>query len=427
MPEGGSLSCRSSSHQTAHLVVSVLAQVSVSSLSSLTVHGCLVKLDRPGEYKASLVDARFPKRSDAKAAVCLQAMAEGIGNYIRSIASDVDTKVTPAMRSFSSSLVYPALTSELSRMDTNLHPYFEYDKERDGWDLSLARLLRTFSDYRYIAFGATLVVRLSTSPTSEQVRRYTVSSDYRNKADAKVAVICHAAEQGVVEFVCFQGRTPPDGYTSPYILRTYNPDASGKRKRKQLGSDEDAEQSRPAKKKKKKKGKRWTEILSHDESSRLTLVGQYLPAQPNSDQIHGTSRPDSMGLSQSVFADGSCGPSQLAVGSGVGSGAARPAVYDNGTLDNAQMYASPYRVALDPQFAGLGGHGCRVYAVPDAYGCGSHPSRDVDVPLPESGPSRADPRALRRPTEGKELEPGEVMSESEFSESSSRNEDGEVP
>ncbi|KAF8552813.1 hypothetical protein OG21DRAFT_1415383, partial [Imleria badia] len=191
------------------------------------LHGCLLKLDRPGEYKASLVDARFPKRSDAKAAVCLQAMSEGIGDYIRSIASTLDTKVTPTMRSFSSSLVFPTLTSGLSKIDSALHPHFEYDKERD-------------------AFGATLVVRLSILPTSEQVRRYTVPSDYRSKADAKVAVICHAAEQGVVEFVRFRGGTPPDGYLSPYTLHTYNPEPS--RKRKQPGSVEVAEQARPAKK-----------------------------------------------------------------------------------------------------------------------------------------------------------------------------------
>ena len=128
----------------AHQVVSVSTQVPALSLSSLVVHGCLLKLDRPGEYKASLVDARFPKRSDAKAAVCLQAMSEGIGGYIRSIASAVENKITPAMRSFSSSLVSPALTSALSKVGTDLRPHFEYDKERDGTYLSLAHVRRHF-------------------------------------------------------------------------------------------------------------------------------------------------------------------------------------------------------------------------------------------------------------------------------------------
>ncbi|KAH0835651.1 hypothetical protein J3R83DRAFT_9402 [Lanmaoa asiatica] len=372
------------------------------------LHGCLLKLDRPGEYKASLVDARFPKRSDAKAAVCLQAMSEGIGNYIRSITSAIDTKITVTMRSFSNSLVYPALTSELSKIDTDLYPHFEYDKERD-------------------AFGASLVVRLSTSPTSEQVRRYTVPSDYRHKADAKVGVICHAAEQGVVEFVRFRGEAPPARYTSPYILYTYNPEAS--RKRKEPGSAEDAEQGRPAKK--KKKGKRRAVVPSHGEGT--IPLGQFLPVHPSGDQIHGISRPGDMGLSQSVPPVDLCDPSQPGVGSGSGSGAAHPAVYGHGPSYSAQTYVSSYPAVLDPRFAGGGGLGSRAYSTHSLLGAYGGPlARAVDPPPPESGPSCARPgtssRALRQPAEHAELEPGEVVSsaESDFSESSSRNEDGEV-
>ena len=128
--------------------VSISALLSTSSLSPPIVHGCLLKLDRPGEYKASLVDARFPKRSDAKAAVCLQAMSEGFGNYIRSIASAVDGKVTQTMRSFSSTLAYPALMSELSKIGTDLHPHVEYDKERDGCRILFA--CKRFSDHRHM-------------------------------------------------------------------------------------------------------------------------------------------------------------------------------------------------------------------------------------------------------------------------------------
>jgi hypothetical protein len=409
-----------------HPVVSVSIQGFALSLSSLTVHGCLLKLDRPGEYKAALVDARFPKRSDAKAAVCLQAMSEGIGDYIRSIASAVDNKITPGMRSFSSSLVFPALTSGLSKIDTSLRPHFEYDKERDGWHLSLDHLLQTFSDCQHAALGATLLVRLSTLPTSEQMRRYTVPSDYRSKADAKVAVICHAAEQGVVEFVRFRGGIPPGGYTSPYVLHTYNPE--GSRKRKQPEPVGEAEQDRPVKKK-RKKGKRRAEPAPPDgEGSCLTPVGQYPSIHPSSDQIRGISGPGDMGLSQSIPRDGLCDPSQQGVGGG--SGAARPVVYDHRAPYNAHMYGSSYPAVLDPRFAGGGGLSSRAYGVNGAYDGGSH---SVEALPPESGPPCSWPgaslRALRRPAEDAELEPGEVVSsaESEFSVGSSRNEDGEVP
>ncbi|KAH0835640.1 hypothetical protein J3R83DRAFT_9390 [Lanmaoa asiatica] len=73
-------------------------------------------------------------------------MSEGIGDYIRSIASAVGTKITPMMCSFLSSLIYSALTSELSKINTDLHPHFEYDKERDGWYLSFVHPLERFSD-----------------------------------------------------------------------------------------------------------------------------------------------------------------------------------------------------------------------------------------------------------------------------------------
>lgn len=268
-----------------------------------------------------------------------------------------------------------------------------------------------------------MVVKLSTLHTPEQVRRYTVSSDYRNKADAKAAVVCHAAEQGVVEFVRFQGGTPPAGYTSPYILHGYNPDAS--RKRKQPGAAEDAEQGRPAKKKRKKKDKRRAEVPSHNEGDRITPVGQYLSVHPDSDQTRGISGPGDTGLSQSsVSANGSWEP-------GIGGGGPLTA-YSHGASHDAQVYASSYAAVLDPRFAGSGGLGSRgygVYSLPGGYHGGLYPPPAVDVPLPESGPSRATcSRALHRPAEHAELEPGEVLSsvESEFSESSSRNEEDDV-
>ena len=270
-----------------------------------------------------------------------------------------------------------------------------------------------------------MVVRLSTLPTSEQVRRYSVQSDYRSKADAKVAVICHAAEQSVVEFVRYRGGTPPDGYVSPYTLRAYNPEAS--RKRKQSGPVEDAQHARPAKK--KKKGKRRAEAASHDEIGHLTQVGQHLSVHPNGDQVHGISDRGDMSLSQSVLGDGLYDSSQSGVGDGNGSGAARPVVYGDGSSYNTPMYAPPYSAVLHPRFAlgtGLSGRGYGG----QPYSDGSHPPRAVDAP-PESGPSRTgigtSLRALRRPVEDAELEPGEVVSsaESEFSVSSSRNEDSD--
>jgi hypothetical protein len=44
------------------------------------------------------------------------------------------------------------------------------------------------------------------------MREYKVEPEYRTKADAKVAVACLAAEQGLFELLRFRGQPPPAGY-----------------------------------------------------------------------------------------------------------------------------------------------------------------------------------------------------------------------
>ncbi|KAI6144341.1 hypothetical protein BKA82DRAFT_1003728 [Pisolithus tinctorius] len=193
------------------------------------LHGCLLRIDRPGTYRAYLVDAEFAKRADAKAAVCLKAMSCGVGEYIRTIVSSVESKLTSQMRSFSNNYIHPTLQSELSKIDPGLYPHFEFEKERD-------------------AFGATLLVKLSASSIPEQSRKYMAPCEYGSKADAKAAVIALAAEQGVIEFVRFRGRPPPPGYCSPYKLQNY--DGGTSRKRPQPDSRDDRE-TRPSKKQKR--------------------------------------------------------------------------------------------------------------------------------------------------------------------------------
>jgi hypothetical protein len=66
-------------------------------------------------------------------------MSHGVGNYIRAITSDIQEKVTPLMRSFSTNFIYPTLTAELSKIHLELHPHFEFKKERDGGRSSFSR------------------------------------------------------------------------------------------------------------------------------------------------------------------------------------------------------------------------------------------------------------------------------------------------
>lgn len=198
------------------------------------LHGCFLRLDRPTEYRAYLVDPRFPKRADAKAAVCLQALSHGAGDYMRAIGKAVEARVTPLMKTWVNDQVYPVLLSEYNKL-RGRHPNFTYEKEKD-------------------AFGCTITLHLAADPTAEQARNWTVSNDYRNKADAKVAVICTAIEQGAMEFIRFRGEPPPPGYTTPYSLQAFDPESSqksnGKRK---MVEDAHGESEKPTKRQKKAK------------------------------------------------------------------------------------------------------------------------------------------------------------------------------
>ncbi|KAG1744954.1 uncharacterized protein EDB91DRAFT_1345827 [Suillus paluster] len=200
------------------------------------LHGCFLRLDRPGEYRAYLVDPRFPKRADAKAAVCLQALSHGAGDYMRAIGKAVEAKVTPLMKSWVNDQVYPVLLSEYSKIRTP-HPDFTYEKEKD-------------------AFGCTMTLHLANDPTPDQTRKWTAPPEYRNKSDAKAAVICTAIEQGAIEFLRFRGEPPPLGYTTPYSLQTYDPESSQKSngKRKMVeDAHPHAESEKPTKRHKKSK------------------------------------------------------------------------------------------------------------------------------------------------------------------------------
>jgi hypothetical protein len=62
------------------------------------------------------------------------------------------------------------------------------------------------------ACGCILTLKLKESPEECEKRSWTVPADYRNRNDAKVAVIQHAFEQGAIEFLRFSGEPPPKGY-----------------------------------------------------------------------------------------------------------------------------------------------------------------------------------------------------------------------
>jgi hypothetical protein len=79
---------------------------------------------------------------------------------------------------------------------------------------------------------------LSSSTERRDVREYKVEPEYRTKADAKVAVACLAAEQGLFELLRFRGQPPPADYRKFWDLH-HGPSVVVPSKRKEH-EDEDS-------------------------------------------------------------------------------------------------------------------------------------------------------------------------------------------
>lgn len=95
------------------------------------VHGCLLRIDRPGESRLYLSDARFVRKADAKAAACLQAMFQSVGPYIRGLGQDLEGKLTPRMKRWANELISPTLDAECAKVP-RAELQFQYEQDVDG-------------------------------------------------------------------------------------------------------------------------------------------------------------------------------------------------------------------------------------------------------------------------------------------------------
>ena len=101
-----------------------------------TAHGAVLRLTRPGEVRTYMVDPQFAKRVDAKSAVCLVALAAGVGAYVRGIGDAVEAKISSEARSLVFDRIFPLLLTEYGKFWPNKLPeMFDYKKERDGGTL----------------------------------------------------------------------------------------------------------------------------------------------------------------------------------------------------------------------------------------------------------------------------------------------------
>ncbi|KAF8906987.1 hypothetical protein CPB84DRAFT_337114 [Gymnopilus junonius] len=198
--------------------------------STRHLHGHILRIERPDELRTYLVDPQFPKRGDAKSAVCLLAMSQGVGDYIRGLKEEAENKLPADRRKLANEKILQVLATEYSKVRHGNRMNFIFPTERD-------------------AFGCTLKVDISSNPAEPDIREYNAKTEYRNKADAKAAVACIAAEQGLIDLLRFRGATPPADYV-PFWEAQVNGDGDNyvpKRKepdREALGEDQDRKKRR---------------------------------------------------------------------------------------------------------------------------------------------------------------------------------------
>ncbi|KAF4573189.1 hypothetical protein EYR36_007699 [Pleurotus pulmonarius] len=146
------------------------------------LHGCLLRVCRPGYTKSYLVDPIFHKRNDAKSAVCLLAFSQGLGSYIRLVAEEVERQITPTMRKAVTERVLSTIASLCVKASNLIHetvqPY-EYRVDNDAVGCTLK--LPVLATYDAQAEGQKL-----------QFRTYSADSVYANKGDAKIAAVWQA-------------------------------------------------------------------------------------------------------------------------------------------------------------------------------------------------------------------------------------------
>ena len=82
------------------------------------------------------MDARFPKRSDAKSAVCLLAMSQGVGDYIRGLKEAAENKLPADKRKLANEKILQVLAAECGKVRNGNRPVFEFTSERDGMHFS---------------------------------------------------------------------------------------------------------------------------------------------------------------------------------------------------------------------------------------------------------------------------------------------------
>ncbi|KAF8530070.1 hypothetical protein BU17DRAFT_78612 [Hysterangium stoloniferum] len=180
--------------------------------TKLGLHGCLLRLSRPDAPSQSyMVDAVFSKRGDAKVAVCIYACSQGLGQWIREVAAEIDARVTPAMRRRFTEEIFPAVEHSLNRIRHGLRPRFDFES-----DLA--------------TYNCVMTIDLSDGDDRSLRRQWSVPTAYKTKLDARIAVLCSAVDKGLMDFIKYRGKIP--GEENDVVMVDADVDDMGKKRKR---------------------------------------------------------------------------------------------------------------------------------------------------------------------------------------------------
>ncbi|KAJ4490684.1 hypothetical protein J3R30DRAFT_3694404 [Lentinula aciculospora] len=162
-------------------------------------HGCLLRVEPPNsDSKAArtyLIEPRFSKKAKSKIGVCIQAMSEGVGSFLRAYLPDPkatspeeQSSVTLEMRRYANVTVWPAIEAACREIGPGAVTTTQYPSNSGK-------------------FGCLLMVVVPPLPATNLgsvSRNYTVTPTYLFRDDARVALLCEEGHR-IFQFVKSRG------------------------------------------------------------------------------------------------------------------------------------------------------------------------------------------------------------------------------
>jgi hypothetical protein len=79
-----------------------------------------------------MVGPVFSKRQDAKTAVCLEAISQNVGDYVRSTGTKYDERLTKEMKDYAKEHVFGLITQDLQRLKPPQRATWAFDNHKGG-------------------------------------------------------------------------------------------------------------------------------------------------------------------------------------------------------------------------------------------------------------------------------------------------------